>query len=315
MRIGVIGTGGIGAYYGAKLIEGGQEVHLVSTPRHVAAVRADGLQVTTDAGQTVVHPASITTDAREVGPVDVVLVTVKLYQLDDAIRHLDAMVGPSTIVVPLENGVTAPHVLEARVGADHVVPGLAVIVAFLEGAGRVRQIGARTGITVGARTVAAQRDGTPGTDPRVAALVAALDSAGVDATAVDDIDRALWAKFALITTFGGVDVLAHATIGEVRQCPSTRALLGLSLDEVRAVANARGIGLTKEDTDGVLAKLDSLAPDATTSMQRDLQAGHPSELEDLNGAVVRLAGEVGVDVPFHSIATDVMRLHAERGHV
>ncbi len=318
MRIAIIGTGGIGAYYASALIEDGQDVHLVGTPRHVEAIASRGLRITTDEGDRVVHPASVTTDPDTIGVVDIVIVAVKLYQLDGATAEIASLMGPNTLVITLQNGVSAPDRLAARVGADHVVPGLAVIVAFVEGPGHVRQIGSPPGVTVGARSRgAAETEMTPATgiDPRIAELVAAFVRGGVVARASAEIDHDLWKKFALITTFGGVDVLAHATIGEVRSSAPTRVLQRQSLGEVQTLARARGIMLSNADLNGILAQLDSLAPDATTSMQRDLEAGHPSELEDLNGAVVRLAAESGLDVPFHSIATAVMRLHAERGHV
>lgn len=313
MRIAVIGTGGVGAFFGGALIDAGEEVHFVSTPRHVEAVGTSGLRIDTDEGGRVVRPASITTDAGTIGTVDAVIVATKLYQLADSLRSLDALVGPDTVVLTLQNGVSAPGMVADRVGEDRVVPGLAVIVAWVEGAGHVRQSGPRPSVTIGSHTLGAGGDAP--TDPRCSALVDSLRRGGVGAALDPDIDRALWRKFSLITTMGAVNCLANATTGEVRSFAPTRELMLRSLTEVRALADARGIGLTEDDVAVVMAQLDAAAASSTTSMQRDLQAGHVSELPWLNATVVDLAGEAGVDVPFHSIATAVMGLFARRGHV
>ncbi len=322
MRIAIIGTGGVGAHYGSCLIRGGQEVHLVTTPRHVEAIEAGGLVDVTDGGTQILRPASATTDPADVGPVDAVIVTVKLYQFEAATARADALIGPGTVALTLQNGVSAPGLLARRIGPDHVLPGTAAIVAWLEGPGRVRQTGGRPSVTIAARTLAdaeapSSGAGTPSSraDPRAQALADAFARGGVGATLAEDIDRALWTKFALICTMGGVNTLADATVGEVRSFPPTRALMEESLDEVLAVARARGVGLTPEDCAGVLAQLDGVAADSTTSMQRDLQQGRPSELGFLNGALVDLAREAGVDVPLHRTIVAVAGLHARRGRV
>ncbi|MDN6429900.1 MAG: hypothetical protein L0J79_08800, partial [Propionibacterium sp.] len=149
----------------------------------------------------------------------------------------------------------------------------------------------------------------------IAELVAALRRQGVRARTDRDIDHALWVKFALIATFGAVNTLAHATIGEVRSFAPTRALMLRSLEEVRQVAATRGVDLTPTDLSGVLDQLDAVSADSTTSMQRDLTAGRESELPDLNGALVDMADRAGLDIPFQRTATAVLSLHALRGHV
>lgn len=313
MRIAVIGTGGVGAFLGGALIDAGAEVHLVSTPRHVEAVRARGLVLASDEGERVLTPASITTDAAGIGTVDAVLVTTKLYQLEEALAGLEHLVGPDTLVLTLQNGVSAPGMVAGRVGADHVVPGLAVIVAWVEGPGRVRRTGPVPGITIGAHPLSAAPGGDA--DPRCGALVEAVRAGGLHADVAGDVWRALWKKFSLITTMGGVNCLANATTGEVRSFGPTRDLMERSLAEVRALANARGVALSQHDTEDVMAQLDRVAESSTTSMQRDLRSGHVSELPWLNATVVEMAAESGVDVPFHTIATAVMSLFARRGHV
>ena len=318
MKIAIIGTGGIGAYYGSRLIADGQEVHFVATERHVTPVRERGLVAHTEEhGEGVFEPASITTDPADIGVVDIVLVTVKLYQLEVALQGAEALIGPDTLVFSTQNGVTAPEILASRFGRDHVVTGICFILAFLEGPGEVRQKGARPGFTVGAHTLA-QSDDTPydvvadAPDPRIQALIDSLVRAGVAATIDPNIQHAQWVKFALIATFGGVCGLADTTIGEIRGYEPTRALLRQSLDEVRALAHARGITLTDADLEEIMRRFMVQDPGGTTSMQRDIAEGKPSELDELNGAVVAMAKESGVPVPFHSIALAVLGMRAAR---
>ena len=315
MKIAIIGTGGIGAYYGSRLIAAGQEVHFVSTPRHVEPVRTRGL-ITHSAifGDEVFHPASITTDPAEIGVVDVVVVTVKLYQLEATVAGIDALIGPDTIVFSTQNGVTAPEILADRLGPEHVVTGICYIVAYLEGPGEIVQKGPKPAMTVGARTVAERGQAQAETDTRIQEFVNALVSGGVTATIDPDIEHAQWSKFALIATFGGVCGLADTTIGEIRDYEPTRALLRQSLEEVQAVARAKGVELTDADLDGVLQRLSIQDHGGTTSMQRDIAAGNPSELAELNGAVVDMADKLGVPVPFHKVALAVLGMRANRSH-
>jgi 2-dehydropantoate 2-reductase len=320
VRIAIIGTGGVGAHFGSCLIRGGEEVHLVTTPRHVEAIRGGGVVDLTDEGEARAHPASVTSDPGDIGPVDAVVVAVKLYQFEDATGRIGPLIGPGTVALTLQNGVTAPGMLGRRIGADHVLPGTANIVAWLEGPGRVRQTGGRPAVAIAARPLGSPRPDprdrqAGGADPRAQALADAFARGGVSARLARDIDRTLWEKFALICTMGGVNALAHATTGEVRSFPPTRRLMEQSLAEVRAVATARGVALTDEDCARVLAQLDAVQAGSTTSMQRDLEQGRPSEFDALNGALVALADESGVDVPLQRVICAVLGLHAHRGHV
>ncbi|MGO1315776.1 MAG: ketopantoate reductase family protein [Cellulomonadaceae bacterium] len=274
MRVAVVGAGGVGAYVGASLARAGHDVGLLVTARHVEPVREHGLQVTEDDGEFTARPRVVTTDAREIGPVDAVVVTVKTYQLDAVAAEIVPLLGADTLVLTLQNGVTASARLSARLGPGLVVPGLAVIIAYLLEPGHVRRLGARPGFTLGAAPLGAASEQA---DARVAALAQVLADAGTVQVSAD-IDRDLWRKFMLITSFAGVCALADATIGEVREFAPTRDLLVAAVHEVRALANARGIGLDDADVTTVLGMLESMAAPSTASMQRDLAAGHPSEL-------------------------------------
>lgn len=309
MKIAVIGTGGIGGYYGSQLIAAGEEVHFLSTQRHVDAVRERGLVVQTDDSEKVYTPASITTCAEEIGHVDIVLNTVKLYQLRESMENAAPLIRENTLVISTQNGVTAPETIAEYVGRERSVAGLCIIVSYTDAPGHIHQVGFLPKFTCGAHPLAQGED--DGIDPRISHFIEALGRGAAIAQTTNSIELELWKKFALITTFGGVCGLAHATIGQVRDYPPTRALQKQSLAEARAVANARGIALTEADTKAILDQLDALSPESTTSMQRDIEAGRPCELEDLNGTLVRLGTQVGVDTPLHQIATACMGLQIQ----
>lgn len=302
MKIVVVGTGGVGAYFGSRLLAGGAEVHFLTTPRQVEAISAGGVTVVADGEVSVHHPASVSADAAQIGPADAVLLAVKWYQLDAALKAAAPLIRPSTVLIPLQNGVTAPEVVAQQFGPSHVAPGIASLISFLEAPGRIRHVGRRAGLIVSDKTLTGENCGA------CAELVATLDRCGVDARTTDSIERELWKKFALITTFGGVCALADAPLGPVRSFPGTRNLLVESLQEVQNVAGVYGVTLDAGDLEHIMTQLDASAWEATSSMQRDLSEGKPSELDHLNGELVRLADRKKVPVPLQRTIVAVLAL-------
>jgi 2-dehydropantoate 2-reductase len=202
------------------------------------------------------------------------------------------LAGPQTVIVPLLNGVEAPAQLAAIYGAGRVAGGLCSLITSVAAPGVIRHEGAPPRIAFGSL------DGQP--DARLDALLRALAKAeGVTAELAPDVEAAMWRKFLMITTFSGVGAVTRAPIGVMRTLPETRAMLELSLREIYEVGLARGVALTPEAMEAALAFMDALPATATASMQRDILAGRPSELEAQNGAVVRLGAEAGVDTPLN----------------
>lgn len=298
MKIAVYGTGGVGAYFGGRLAQAGEDVGFIARGAHLAALQSSGLRVDSIAGDFVIAPARATDDPATLGPADVVLVAVKGWQLPSILPGLRALVSPRTIVVPLLNGVEAPSILEAALGPDIVAPGTCKIVSAVVAPGHVRHSAAVPELLIGAPS--GPRAGT------VAALVAALVRAGVDARRVEDIDRALWEKLIFIAAYSGIGAVARAPIGILRAEPGTRRLLEQALSEGAAIARARGITIADDIVARSMAYFDALPPEATTSLQRDVMAGRPSELDTLSGALVRLAASAGVEAPLHSFLVDVL---------
>jgi 2-dehydropantoate 2-reductase len=291
MRIAIFGTGGAGGYFGAQLARAGEDVVFIARGPHLQAIRTTGLRLDTPAGEIVIQPARATDDPAQVGEVDAVLLGVKAWQVTEAAETLGPMIGPETMVVPLQNGVEAPSQLAAQLGAGHVLAGLCGTFSWVTAPGRIRSIGASHFIKFG------ELDNRP--SERTELLRRVFERASVQVEIPADIHKALWDKFLLVVSFGGMGALMRAPIGVIRTMSETRRLLECCMQEVDAVAEARRVALAASVVADTMAFLDSLAENATTSLQRDIIDGKPSELEAWNGAVVRLAREAGIAVPTH----------------
>jgi 2-dehydropantoate 2-reductase len=289
----VLGAGAVGGYFGGRLAAAGFDVTFLARGQTLADLRARGLRITSIAGDAHVQPVKACSELAELGVPDVVLVAVKTWQLDPLLRELPSIVGPQTVVVPLLNGVEAPERLAAVLDRRHVVGGLCEIGAVIEQPGHVRHFAAVPVIRFG------ELDGAE--SPRLDALAEAFGRAGVEAVHTREVVLAMWRKFLLIVGYGGIGALARVSIGPLLQSPETRALLVTAMREVVEVANARGVGLSAADMESTFAYLERLPEGATTSLQRDIMAGRPSELDAWTGAVVRLAEVAGVAVPLNAV--------------
>jgi 2-dehydropantoate 2-reductase len=291
MRIAIFGAGGAGGYFGAQLARAGEDVIFIARGEHLQAICTHGLRVETPKGEIVIQPAQASNDPAQVGVVDAVIVGVKAWQVTETARAMEPMIGPNTFVVPLQNGVEASSQLATVLGADHVLGGLCGTLSWIVGPGHIRSIGQVHFIKFG------ELDKRP--SERAEQLRQAFERAGVKVEIPLDIHVALWEKFLFVVSFGGVGAVTRAPIGVIRTLPETRRLLEQCMREIFAVARTRQIALS----DGIVEKsmmfLDSLAPSGTTSLQRDIADGKPSELDAWNGAVVRLGREVGVATPLH----------------
>jgi len=291
MRVVVFGTGGAGGYFGAQLTRAGADVIFIARGDHLSAIRKHGLCIESPAGEAAFRPTLATDDPAQVDKADVVLVGVKAWQVTQAAEAIRPMIGPETFVVPLQNGVEAPSQLAAALGSEHVLGGLCGTFSWVTAPGRIRSVGAGNYIKF------AELDNRP--SDRAEQLRRVFERAGVNAEIPSDIHKALWQKFLLVTSFGGVGAVTRAPIGIIRTIPETRRLLEQCMQEVLAVARARQVALADTVVADTMTVVDSLAARGTTSLQRDIMDGKPSELEFWNGAVVRLARDVEVATPLH----------------
>lgn len=311
MHIAIFGTGGAGGYFGAQLARAGEEVVFIARGEHLRAIRSQGLRLETPGGEMVIHPSQATDDPAEVGVVDVVLVGVKSWQVPEAAHAIRPLIGPETFAVPLQNGVEASSQLAEVLGPEHVLEGLCGTLSWLTGPGRIRSIGEVHFVKFGELDNRASE--------RTERLRLAFERAGVKVEVPSDVHQALWAKFLFVVSLGGVGAVTRAPVGVIRTVPQTRRMLEGCMREILGVARARGIPLGDAIIADTLAFVDSLAPDGTTSLQRDIAGGKPSELEAWNAAVVRFGHEAGAATPLHefiyySLLPQELRARGKLGH-
>jgi 2-dehydropantoate 2-reductase len=301
MRIAVLGTGGIGGYFGGRLATAGHDVTFLARGAHLEAIREHGLVVRSVAGDFTVESARVTDDAASIGEVDAVLLAVKTWQLPPMLESLPALVGPDTAVVTTQNGVEAPDQVARVVGREAVLPGIAKIFASIDAPGHITHAGGPASLAFDEWSTL---PGPP--SARVTRLREAVTASGAVSPVPMDIWAELWSKMLFVVPFGGLGAALDATIGELRSRASSRALLEDAMREVEAVARARRIALPPTVVAGTMAFVDDQPAHATTSLQRDLLEGKPSELDAWTGAVVRLGGDSGVDVPLHRLLLEVL---------
>jgi len=289
MRIAIMGTGGVGGYFGGLLARAGEEVTFIARGEHLRAIQENGLRVESVHGDFTVAPAQATDDPTAAGAVDLVLFATKTYHIDDAVRTMRPLVGPQTAILPLQNGVDASERVAAILGPDPVLGGVTYVSSYRAAPGLIHQISQFRRIVVG------ELNGQ--VTPRAEAIVAVLARAGATAELSTDINKIRWSKFAFIAPFSGVGGVTRASAGEIMACPETRAMLQQAVREVEAVARAHGIQLDEDVVPKTLEFCEGLAPDLTASMQRDIILGKPSELESMIGVIVRQGAELHVPVP------------------
>jgi 2-dehydropantoate 2-reductase len=303
MRIVIFGTGGVGGFFGGRLARAGEDVTFIARGEHLRAIKADGLKVDSTAGDFVISPAKATDDVSDVGETDLVILGVKAWQVPEAARVTKPIVGPNTTVLPLQNGVEAVSQLVDELGSANVIGGLCRIVSFVVGPGHIRHAGFTPSIIIG------ELDNLR-TD-RIIRIEELFTRAGLEITIAQDIQVALWTKFLFIASFSGVGAMANAPAGVIRRDPKWRTQIINAMEEIYTLAHARGINLPPDSIDTVMRAVDALPEDATSSMQRDIAAGKPSELDSQNGAVVRMAHETGIEVPTHTLIYETLKAQEE----
>ena len=303
MRIAVMGSGGVGGYFGGRLAHAGGDVTFIARGAHLEAIRRSGLQVKSVAGDFHVHPKA-THDPGDVGPVDLVLFCVKAYDTEAAGIQIRPVVGPQTVVLCLLNGVDNEERLAGILGEEHVMVGVVHILSTIGAPGVVSQ-------TAGPRTIKlGEKDGRA--SDRARRILAVLTGAGIQAELSTQIQVDLWEKFLFICAQGGVTALGGLTIGEILGCSETAAFYRGVMDEVAAVARAKGVALPRDAVDRNLAFARGLQPGMRSSLAHDLSQGNRLEVETLAGSVVRYGRETGVPTPFNFAIYACLKPHHEK---
>ena len=292
MKIAIYGAGGLGGFYGARLACAGNDVSFIARGAHLAAMRERGLRVSSPLGDMHLPEPVATDNPGDVGPVDLVLVAVKTWQIPEVGAAMGPLIGESTLVLPFLNGVEASDELAAVVGADRVLGGLSKVFSKIEAPGVIHHFTPNVFVAFG------ELDGTD--SGRVRTLLDMFSAAGVDAKVSPAIRVELWKKLLLVSSWAGLGALARSPMGVMREQPETRTLIGRSMDEGLAVARASGHAVDPAYKDEMWAFYGTMPAGATASMQRDIMAGRPSELDAWNGAICRFGARAGVETPVHS---------------
>ncbi len=297
----VVGPGAVGGYFGARLAAAGEQVAFVARGRTLEALRTKGLSVESILGNVTLPKVEASDRPADLAPADVVLVTVKGWQLEGSLAAIAELAKSGAVIMPLLNGVDAEAVLSKHVPHKQLVLGLCSILSTVVEPGHIRHFG----------MVPIFKFGEPDNSrsDRVERILAVLKKANVDASIPSDIHVALWEKYMFIAGLGSVSAAAHAPVGDVRTTPQTRALLERAIREIHTLGRASGVKLSDDAVERTVAFIDSLPPEGTTSMQRDLAQGKRSELDLLTGAVVRMGKEKNVPVPVHETLYSVLLPH------
>lgn len=304
MRIAVLGAGGVGGYYGGALARAGHSVALLARGAHLDALRARGLEVRTPEERfTVAVQAS--DDPKTFGECDVAIVAVKTYSLEEVAPAARVLASTGAAILPLLNGVEAmDRLIGSGVPESLVLGGLTQVSVLRVGPGVVERKSPFQKVAVG------ERSGKP--SERVRRIVEAFQGAGAEARVSEDIQGDLWRKFAFIASMAAACGLARTPVGPVRDAAYGRLLFARAVREVLAVARARGLSLAGDEEAKILAFIDSLGGGMKPSFLVDLEAGGPTELDDLSGAVSRLGREAGVETPVHDTATAALSAAVKR---
>jgi 2-dehydropantoate 2-reductase len=288
MRIVVMGSGGTGGYYGAKLARAGHDVTFVARGAHLQAIRENGLRVRSeiDGEWTVDAPAVASLDGQPVA--DYVLFCVKSFDTEGAASLVRPVLGPHTGVLSLQNGVDNEDKLARVLGADHVIGGIAHVFGHIAAPGVIahQQL---------ARIICGEFDGT--VSGRLRAFADACEGAGIRVEIVPSIRKSLWEKYVFLTAFAGATALTRMPAQAIREVPELRRLWQRQIDELLALAQEEGIGLDDGVVDRCVAFLESFAPISYTSLYHDLMQGKRLELDALHGYAVRLGERLGVATP------------------
>ena len=302
MRITIIGSGGVGGYFGAKLAKNGCEVGFVARGAHLAAIQQNGLRVESQLGDIDLPKVRASEDPAAFSTTDYVFVCVKLWDTEAALRALSKGIAPQTTLLSFQNGVQKDELLRKIAGEKAVMGAVAYIGAGIARPGIIRHTGTMAKLTFG------EFDGTR--SPRAVALLDACTRAGIDAEISPDIRRAIWEKFVFIVGLSALTSTTRKPIGPVRSDPRSRALLLEVMKETVAVGRAHCVNLPEDFAEKRMAFVDTLPAEMTSSMHHDLEAGKRLEVDWLSGAVVELGKAVGVHTPVNRALSAILSIYA-----
>jgi len=288
MRIAVIGTGGVGGYFGAKMAKAGYDVSFLARSEHLKKMLADGLSIKSINGDFKVHPINASDNLEGLGKADLVILALKAWQVKDILNDLPKIMNKDTVVLPLQNGVLTADDLQEQINKKNIIGGLCRIISEIESPGVIVHHGVTPMIIMG------ELDNSK--TERIQSIKELFDTAGIKSRAVNDIHAELWKKFIAIC-ISGLLAVTQSTYGEVRENDETRALMIELLEEVYQVSQKAGINIGPDFLGKTISFIDSFPYNTTSSLTRDVWQGRPSEIEYQNGTVVKLGKKYNVHTP------------------
>ena len=294
MKIGVIGTGGVGGYFGARLAEAGNDVTFIARGAHLKAIKKNGLTLESINGDVHLTDVNATDDVASLSDRELVICAVKVWQLEDIISDLNKIVHKDMVLLPLENGVSAHKILHDNFASKCcVLGGLCRIFSFIGDAGIIKHTGYDPSVTMGTL-----KDADFDTAARISAVIGA---ANIRVTVAVDIEAEIWKKFVFISSTSAIGAITRVSMGAYREHEKSRQLLEQSLQEMIEVGRAYGVNLPANMFEKTMAFVDKMPYKATTSLQRDVMSGKPSELDAQVGELVRLAERLNVPAPVNTV--------------
>jgi 2-dehydropantoate 2-reductase len=302
MRIAAMAAGAVGGYFGARMAAAGHDVFFIARGAHLEALRKNGLTVESVNGDLHLPKPNVTDDPKSVGPVDVVLFAVKLWDTEKGAEAALPLLGPNTRVITLQNGVDSYERIAPIVGAQRAIPGVTYVVTVIDRPGVIKQASQFQSIICG--TIDGRADAS------LAAFVQAAKSAGINITQSDNIERDRWHKFIFLSATSGTTALTRSSMGPILADPDTRALFRAIMAETLAVGRAKGVALDPGFVDERMAFADKNVPASMkASMANDLDRGNRLELDWLAGQVARLGKQLKVPTPVNDTVYAALKLH------
>jgi 2-dehydropantoate 2-reductase len=302
LKIAIMGSGGIGGYYGARLQQGGADVTFIARGEHLKAMQQSGLALE---GDRAIHLPKVkaTDDPSTIGPVDMVIFSVKLRDTETAARQILPIIGPDTGIISLQNGVQKDDMLAPIVGREHLLGGAAYIGVSITRPGAIRKAGTMERLAFGEFDNKVSK--------RAQAFLDACQAGGIKADIPADITLELWQKFVFLVAMSSATAAMRSTAGPIRSNSLTRQFVADLMDEVAAVGRAHGVPLAENYGAARIGHADAMAPEMRSSMALDLELGRPLELPWLAGAVVDLGAKKNVPTPCCRAVRDILALYVD----
>ncbi|WP_298365359.1 2-dehydropantoate 2-reductase [uncultured Lutibacter sp.] len=293
MNIVIYGTGGVGGYFGARLAQAGNNVTFIARGKHLEAIKQEGLQLKSINGDHLVNPANATNKISTIKNIDLIIISVKTWQLSEVAKIIKPVLNEDTMVISLLNGCNNHEILASIIDKKHILGGLCKVVSFVENYGVINHVAYEPTIVFG--------ELNNNKTERILQLEKVLKDAKITNKVADDIQKEIWIKYLYITTVSALGALTRASHGEMIASPYIKNMLLKTAEEIYAVAKGKGVHLPKNIIEKQFEIIESLPYETTASLQRDIMDGKPSELEAQNGTIVRLGKELGIPTPTNDL--------------